>query len=282
MRNAPSARPLISLEGEVVIVTGAGSANIPGAEDIWSIGAAIAAYAAGAGAKVGVLDIEAANAQRTIDRILAETPAAMCLPVAANVADVDQVKGAFEQVRSQFGAISGLVNNVGVGGPGGTAKNVDLESWTSAFDVNVTSMVITSRTAIDDLEQTKGSIVNISSAAGIRAGHHGLSYPTTKAAVVGLSATMAGHHGPEGVRVNTVAPGLAYTPMVVGRGLSQEGRATRAAASILGTEGTSWDIAGPVVFLLSRAASWVTGVTLPVDAGLTAMAPNLGVAKRND
>lgn len=273
---------MISLDGEVVVVTGAGSGPDADASDgLWGIGAAIAGYAAAAGACVGVLDVDASAAQRTADRIAAFAPDARVLPLTANVTDAEQVGAVFERMRTRFGPISGLVNNVGIGGPGGTAADVELAGWASAFEVNVTSMVVTTRLALPDLESTSGSVVNISSVAGIRGGHHGLSYPTTKAAIVGMSQTMAGHHGRAGVRVNAVVPGLVHTPMVVGRGLTEESRRTRAEASMLGVEGTSWDVAAPVAFLLSRAASWITGVTLPVDAGLSALAPNLGVARRD-
>lgn len=291
MHHEVPAQPLISLSGEVVLVTGAGSGATSGPhegresapKDLWGIGAAIAAYAALAGASVGVLDVDLTSAQRTVERLATVDPTASARMIAlgADVTDETQVVAAVERLRRERGPLSGLVNNVGIGGPGGTAAAVDLDGWSAAFEINVTSMVVTTRIALPDLERTHGGIVNISSLAGIRGGHHGLSYPTTKAAVIGMSQTMAGHHGPAGVRVNTVAPGLLHTPMVANRGLSDERRRTRAAASMLGVEGSSWDVAGPVAFLLSRAASWITGVTLPVDAGLSAIAPNLGVVARD-
>jgi NAD(P)-dependent dehydrogenase (short-subunit alcohol dehydrogenase family) len=81
---------------------------------------------------------------------------------------------------------------------------------------------------------------------------------------------MATQHAAEGIRVNAVAPGFAYTPMVYAEGLSEEDREWRQLAAPLGTEGTGWDVADAVLFLASARARWITGVVLPVDAGLTA------------
>ena len=85
---------------------------------------------------------------------------------------------------------------------------------------------------------------------------------------------MASHHGRQGVRVNCVAPGMVYTPMVSARGMTDEARAARQERSILGTEGSGWDVAEAVRYLLSDAAKWVTGVVLPVDAGASVGTPN--------
>ena len=79
---------------------------------------------------------------------------------------------------------------------------------------------------------------------------------------------MAIDHGPDRIRVNCVAPGPVYTPMVYTRGMSDEARTARGKASILGVEGTGWDIGHAAVYLLSDEARWVTAVNLPVDGGL--------------
>ena len=84
---------------------------------------------------------------------------------------------------------------------------------------------------------------------------------------------MAIDHGPEGIRVNCVAPGPVYTPMVIKDGMPEHLRAQRANASILGIEGTGWDIGNAVRFLLSNHARYITGHTLVVDGGLTLRAP---------
>jgi NAD(P)-dependent dehydrogenase (short-subunit alcohol dehydrogenase family) len=81
---------------------------------------------------------------------------------------------------------------------------------------------------------------------------------------------MAAHHGRDGIRVNCVAPGMVFTPMVASRGMTPELREARRRRSLLQVEGTAWDIAAAIAFLASDQARWITGVVLPVDAGATA------------
>ena len=87
-----------------------------------------------------------------------------------------------------------------------------------------------------------------------------------------MTRAMAAHHGREGIRVNCIAPGMVYTPMVYsrGNGMSEELREARRKRSLLQTEGTGWDIGNGVLYLVSDMAKWVTGVIHPVDAGATA------------
>ncbi len=104
-----------------------------------------------------------------------------------------------------------------------------------------------------------------------------LLYPTSKGAVVNMTRAMAAHHGVEGIRVNCVAPGMVYTPMVAGR-MTPEVREQRRKRSLLQTEGSGWDVGQAVAYLASDEARWVTGVILPVDAGATAgNAPSPGL-----
>lgn len=117
----------------------------------------------------------------------------------------------------------------------------------------------------------------------------GISYATTKGAVLSLSQAMAAHHGRQGIRVNAVAPGLVYTPMVASKDAVDDAfRATRASLNLLGTEGTGWDVAEAVLWLASPASRWVTGTVLPVDAGTSSHCAALAVsvtdegATRND
>ena len=137
--------------------------------------------------------------------------------------------------------------------------------------INVTSMVMMSKYTIPPMiEAGGGSIINWSSEAGIIGGHPSLLYPTSKTAVIGLTRAMAAHHGLQGIRVNCIAPGMVYTPMVAVRGMTPELREARRLDSLLKTEGTAWDIAAAAAFLASDQARWITGIVLPVDAGRSA------------
>jgi NAD(P)-dependent dehydrogenase (short-subunit alcohol dehydrogenase family) len=119
-----------------------------------------------------------------------------------------------------------------------------------------------------------GSSINIASVAGLAGGHPTLLYPTSKGAVANMTRAMAAHHGSDGIRVNCVAPGMVYTPMVYSRGMSAEMRAARRERSLLKTEGTGWDVGNAVLYLAGDEARW--GV-LPVYAGATAGAGRLPV-----
>jgi NAD(P)-dependent dehydrogenase (short-subunit alcohol dehydrogenase family) len=118
-----------------------------------------------------------------------------------------------------------------------------------------------------------GSIVNISSISAIRP--RGLTpYTTSKGAVISLTMAMAVDHAAQGIRVNCVAPGPVFTPMVAQAGMSDELRERRAKASLLGIEGTGWDIGNAVLFLASDEARYITGQTLFVDGGVSIVGPD--------
>jgi NAD(P)-dependent dehydrogenase (short-subunit alcohol dehydrogenase family) len=144
--------------------------------------------------------------------------------------------------------------------------------------INVTSMMLMAKYAIPEMRKRgSGAIVNIASVAGLTGGHPNLLYPTSKGAVVNLTRAMAAHHGEEGIRVNCIAPGMVYTPMVYSRGMTPEMREARRNRSLLKTEGTGWDVGNAVLYLASDEARWVTGIVLPVDAGATAGASRVAV-----
>jgi NAD(P)-dependent dehydrogenase (short-subunit alcohol dehydrogenase family) len=148
------------------------------------------------------------------------------------------------------------------------------ESWRRVMQVNVDSMFMASRHAIPAMKKTAGggAIVNVSSIAALRP--RGLTaYSTSKGAVIALTCAMAVDHGPDGIRVNCVAPGPVYTPMVYARQMTPAAREARRNASVLGLEGTGWDIGRAVRFLLSAEARYITGQTLVVDGGATLVGP---------
>jgi NAD(P)-dependent dehydrogenase (short-subunit alcohol dehydrogenase family) len=260
-------RDPFGLDGKVAVVTGGGDRGGPIGN-----GAAAAVLLARAGCTVAVLDIDEAHAERTCEMIAEEGGSAFAMM--CDVAVEADCERAVEYVSSRAGPPQVLVNNVGVAGPPGSAVDVDLKRWEDGMRVNVQSMVMMSRFVLPGMvAEGEGSIVHISSVGGLRGGHPALLYATSKGAVVQLTRAMAAQHGREGVRVNCVAPGLAYTGMVDSRGLGEEMRRARREASLLGTEGGGWDIGGAVLFLAGALARWITGVVLPVDGGYDAYAP---------
>jgi NAD(P)-dependent dehydrogenase (short-subunit alcohol dehydrogenase family) len=127
-----------------------------------------------------------------------------------------------------------------------------------------------------------GVIINMSSIASLVGGIPVVAYGTTKGAVNSLTKTMAVQHGPDGIRVNAIAPGYVYTPMVTATGMTDEAREKRRRAAPLGTEGTAWDVAQAVVYLASDQARWISGTILPVDAGLTADGMGMSAERARD
>ncbi len=252
------------LSGKVAIVTGAGSSG-PGVGN----GKAAAILFAREGAKVLLVDQVLSRAEETLDIILKESGEAAAYE--ANVIKEADCRGMVEAAVNRFGRLDILDNNVGISRRG-TVVEVTEEDWDFVMAINVKSKVLSSKYAIPRMIETGGgSIINISSIAGLRA-HSSTPYTASKAAVIGLTMSMAADHGPHGIRVNCIAPGLIYSPMVAPR-MDDDLRQIRKSASPLGTEGDSWDIGYAALYLASDESKWVNGITMPVDAGLTAVSP---------
>ncbi len=264
MQNQPG-----RLSGKVAIVTGAGAT---GSGDFVGIGQATSILFARQGASVLLVDRDQANADVTLATIREEGGKASVF--LGDVTSNDDCRDMAEAAVSQYGQINVLVNNVGISGPG-RVTDVDEDFWDTVLDVNLKSVMLTSRHAIPRMvEAGGGSIVNLSSIVGLRAGSFGASHPyaASKGGIIGLSNSMAVHYGRDNVRVNCIAPGHVRSPMVA-RHASEEQLNLRRRAGPLGIEGTAWDVAYAALFLASDEARWVSGVTLPVDAGLLAATP---------
>jgi NAD(P)-dependent dehydrogenase (short-subunit alcohol dehydrogenase family) len=253
------------LTAKVVIVTGGGAAG-----DGIGNGRAAAILLARAGTRVIVVDRDVALAKRTVEMI--EAGGGEALAFQADMTRASDCAAVVEAAMDRYGRLDYLDNNIGIGSRGTVVDETE-ESWRRLMTVNVDTMFLAAKHAIPAMRRTGGgAIVNVSSISALRP--RGLTaYSVSKGAVIALTRAMAVDHGPEGIRVNCVAPGPVYTPMVYQRGMSAASRDRRRTASALKVEGTGWDIGHAVRFLMSDFARYITGHTLVVDGGTTLSAP---------
>lgn len=266
MAQPPGLEAELGLRGKVAVVAGGGAAG-----DGIGNGRAAAILLARAGASVFVVDRKLELARRTVEMIEAE--GGIAAAHAANVIEEDECRALVEAAVLRFGSLDLLDNNVGIGSRGSVVDE-PAESWRRVMQVNVESMFLLSKYAIPAMLDSGdgGAIVNVASISALRP--RGLtSYSVSKGAVIALTKAMAVDHGPQGIRVNCVAPGPVFTPMVGADTMSESARANRRSASVLGIEGTGWDVGNAVRFLLSEQARYITGQVLVVDGGTTLRAP---------
>ena len=253
------------LDGKVAIVTGGGARD-----DGIGNGRAAALLLADAGARVLVVDRSMSAAERTVEMITGAGGVAVAFNADVTV-DAD-CEAMVAKAFALWGRLDVLDNNVGVGSRGSVVDESPTH-WRRVMKINVESIFLASKIAIPAMIATgAGVIVNVSSIAAMRP--RGMTaYSTSKSAIIGLTQAMAVDHGPEGIRVNCVAPGPVFTPMVYQSGMSEKARDARVRASVLGIEGTGWDVGNAVRFLASERARYITGQTLIVDGGVTLLGP---------
>src|SRR6266404_4821453 len=241
------------LAGKVAIVAGGGASGA-----VIGNGQATAMLFAREGAKVLCADAIEERARATVEMITKEGGTASALRV--DVSKAADCKAMVRAAVERYGRLDILDNNVGISVRADVLE-VTEEQWDRVMAVNVKSIVLASKYAIPQMIRGGGgSIINISSIAGLRA-NQSTPYSTSKAAVVGMTRSMAGDHGRQGIRVNCIVPGLVYGPMVAPR-MDAALRQRRREAAPLGTEGTGWDVAWAAVFLASDESRWITGVEI--------------------
>jgi NAD(P)-dependent dehydrogenase (short-subunit alcohol dehydrogenase family) len=248
------------LNAKIAIVTGAGS----GVEGT-GIGQAIAVLLARAGASVLVADRDMSRAERTRDQIIGDGGHAEALCV-----DVTLAEDRERLVAQAAGRLDILVNNAGTGSST-PLDDISEDDWDRVMGLNVRSAALLTKAAAPLLERDGGgAVVNIASIGGLVAFGSGV-YGASKAALIMLGRDLAVAYGRRGIRVNTIAPGHLFTPFV--GSLTPERRAARRDIAPLGIEGDAWDVARAAVFLASTSARFITGVCLPVDGGVSTVAP---------
>ena len=187
--------------------------------------------------------------------------------IGADVTSKEDCERMVAAAVERFGKLDVLHNNVGIDS-GATIRDLTEDEWDRVLNVNLKSMVLATQAAVPHLEASDGgSIINISSIASMRlAGLGGTSYMASKAGVNGLTMSLAGQLAESRIRVNAIAPGLVYGPIVVDR-LTPEVRERRRLAGLIKDEGTPWDVAWAAVYLASDESRWVTGQVIVVDGG---------------
>jgi NAD(P)-dependent dehydrogenase (short-subunit alcohol dehydrogenase family) len=259
------------LAGKTALVTGAGSVG-PG----WGNGRAMAVIFAREGARVFLVDRDAAAVEETASQILAEGGTA--ITHLADVTSESDVEGFLTACADSLGGVDVLVNNVGGSRAGGVAE-LSTADWRSQLDVNLTSVFLACKHVVPIMRRNGGgSIVNIASASGLRwTGAAQVGYAAAKAGIIQLSKVTAVQYAPDRIRVNTVVPGQLHTPMVEVRLAKQRADGDvarlleqRQARIPIGFMGDGRDTAYAALFLASDEARFVTGSEIVVDGGMTA------------
>ncbi|XP_060739336.1 3-oxoacyl-[acyl-carrier-protein] reductase FabG isoform X1 [Tachysurus vachellii] len=254
-----------SLKDKVALITGASS----------GIGAGTAVLFAKLGAQLALSGRDMNNLSK-VSKQCEECGGKKPLLVPGDLTDEDTVKKTVEETVAHFGRLDVLVNSAGILAMG-TIETTDLAQYDKVMNVNVRSVYHLTHLCVPHLIQTKGCIVNVSSVNGQRSFPGVLAYCMSKSAIDQFTRCVALELAPKQVRVNSVGPGVIITEVHKRAGLDEEQykqflekcKVTHA----LGRPGEVEEVAQAIAFLASEAATFITGVNLPVDGGRHAMCP---------
>jgi len=245
----------MELEGLVAVITGAGR----------GIGKAIAEKFFKEGAKLALWDVELAGVEgvaASLDPSKQKTMAAQ-----VDITREEEVTKAVDQVVKKFNRVDIMVNNAGIA-IHKPIEQMTVDMFESVMKVNVTGMFICCRAVTPIMKkQGRGKIVNIASLGG-RTGRPGVgvNYAASKAAVIGLTQTLAKELGPSGIYANAIAPGPVMTGIAIQS--PPEVRAVWNAGRVIDRDGLPEDVGDAAIFLASKRSDWVTGITLDVNGGI--------------
>lgn len=244
---------MLRFHDKVVLVTGAAA----------GIGEATARRFAEEGAQVVLADWNLGQAQA----VAAELPAERVLAMQVDVSDLASVQRMVEATVARFGGLDVLVNNAGVHIPGTTLETSEAD-WRKIASVNIDGVIFCSKLALPHLIERRGNIVSTASVSGLGGDWGAAFYCASKGAVVNYTRALALDHGAQGVRANAVCPSLTRTAMTWGWEQSIRDRFNERIP--LQREALPSEVAAVIAFLASDDASFVNGVNLPVDGGVTA------------
>ena len=244
----------MTLEGKVAVVTGAAQ----------GIGQEIASLLASHGADLVVADLDVDRCQETVDRV--QKAGRQAMPLKVNVAEWDEVKGMADHVLKEWGHVDILINNAGITRDG-LLMRMKEEDWNVVLQVNLTGTFHCTKALLPSMsKQRYGRIINIASIVGVIGNIGQANYAASKAAVIGLTKTVAREYASRMVTVNAVAPGFIDTAMT--KNLSQEVQEALLNQIPSRRLGQPSDVAEAVCFLASDGAGYITGQVLHVNGGM--------------
>ncbi len=261
-----------SLEGKVAIVTGGAG----------GIGAATARAIAREGGSVAVVDIDGARADEVARAISGSAGVAMS--VGADLSDETAVKATIQAIVGRFGRVDVLHNNAALTESAFLARDTDvtelaLDVWERAMAVNLRSQMLMCKHVLPEMVRDGGgSIINMSSGASLKGDRTRTAYGVSKAGVNTLTMYVATSHGKQGVRVNTIVPGLIITDAVRAH-LTEQMLTGLGRATLTPYVGEPDDVANLVVFLASDRSRYITGQMIAIDGGMSA---HVGSAGRDE